>query len=601
MDTSGEAIGSRAAVNYSAALDRHVLQRVIVNAPGYGFAALIYHVALRGLTGFMDDGLWIARDSAAGFNTFANSFYASWWARFTTLTRVEIAGQVRGRAFLRLFRVCSPHGLQDLGTYVIGSREDESFRPFHVPVMLRTIQNASRSEGRIFFDIVADTECVVKDLAWVAAEPPRQPVSVSLGICTYRKEEHLLPNLENLEPFLAEDAGRIVDRVFLVNNDGGPFAAPGIRAVLARNPRIETLTQANLGGAGGFTRSLVESLARSSSTHHIMIDDDVFFDPQVIEKVAMFLMYADRELVVGGQMMNLRQPQVLYEGGAKLARNGLLERVGVNIDCAKPDAIGFYDQYREIDYNAWWFCAIPKRAVRETGLPLNIFIRGDDFEYGTRLAEHGVPTISLPGVFVWHEPFEAKTAAWLEYYNMRNRLIFTAAHAKAGGFELVGRGFHQDYCDGVLGDGDYERLAATLLGVADFLAGPDRHFRLEADAYHAGLRSLLAAVRAEHGLLATGKGYQELIDALRERVEGFDEFAAAAQATWAAASAGEIGYQGRAEALADWWAATDAVLSALETHGSAVAELWGERTFAYASPDYWEKVFGRRLAELEPA
>ena len=56
-------------------------------------------------------------------------------------------------------------------------------------------------------------------------------------------------------------------------------------------------------------------------------------------------------------------------------------------------------------FNGWWYCAIPAGVFREHGLPLPVFLGGDDMEYGARLFSRGVPTVSLPPVAVWHEPF----------------------------------------------------------------------------------------------------------------------------------------------------------------------------------------------------
>ena len=62
-----------------------------------------------------------------------------------------------------------------------------------------------------------------------------------------------------------------------------------------------------------------------------------------------------------------------------------------------------------------------------------MFIRGDDMEYGARLASRGVPTVSLPPVAVWHEPFYAKPPGWQLHYDLRNRLTFAAATPRWSG------------------------------------------------------------------------------------------------------------------------------------------------------------------------
>ncbi|RAZ20198.1 glycosyltransferase family 2 protein, partial [Klebsiella oxytoca] len=63
--------------------------------------------------------------------------------------------------------------------------------------------------------------------------------------------------------------------------------------------------------------------------------------------------------------------------------------------------------------------------VRKDNLPLPIFIRGDDLEYGLRNMK---TLILMNGICVWHEPFENKYSSFLAYYVIRNRLIDNAYH-----------------------------------------------------------------------------------------------------------------------------------------------------------------------------
>ena len=80
-----------------------------------------------------------------------------------------------------------------------------------------------------------------------------------------------------------------------------------------------------------------------------------------------------------------------------------------------------YNEYEEYtEFNAWWYCCFPLKVVREDNLPLPIFIRGDDLEYGLRNMK---TLILLNGICVWHEPFENKYSSYLEYYIVRNQLI----------------------------------------------------------------------------------------------------------------------------------------------------------------------------------
>ena len=85
-----------------------------------------------------------------------------------------------------------------------------------------------------------------------------------------------------------------------------------------------------------------------------------------------------------------------------------------------------YNEIEEyVEFNAWWYCCTPMSVVREDNLPLPIFIRGDDLEYGLRNMRH---LLLMNGICVWHEPFENKYSSFLEYYILRNLLYDNALH-----------------------------------------------------------------------------------------------------------------------------------------------------------------------------
>jgi galactofuranosylgalactofuranosylrhamnosyl-N-acetylglucosaminyl-diphospho-decaprenol beta-1,5/1,6-galactofuranosyltransferase len=70
-------------------------------------------------------------------------------------------------------------------------------------------------------------------------------------------------------------------------------------------------------------------------------------------------------------------------------------------------------------------CLIPTRVIREIGLSLPMFIKWDDADFGLRAGEAGFPTVTLPGVAVWHVPWHEKddTIDWQAYFHRRNRIV----------------------------------------------------------------------------------------------------------------------------------------------------------------------------------
>ncbi|MDQ5841396.1 MAG: glycosyltransferase, partial [Chloroflexota bacterium] len=127
------------------------------------------------------------------------------------------------------------------------------------------------------------------------------------------------------------------------------------------------------------------------------------------------------------------------------------------------------------DYNGWWMCLIPTAVVRDVGLPLPVFIKWDDAEFGLRAAAAGYPTVSLPGVAVWHVPWTDKddSVDWQAYFHARNRFVVALLHSP---FEHGGRMLRESLGIQVKHLLALQYSAATLRQQAleDVLAGPER-------------------------------------------------------------------------------------------------------------------------------
>jgi galactofuranosylgalactofuranosylrhamnosyl-N-acetylglucosaminyl-diphospho-decaprenol beta-1,5/1,6-galactofuranosyltransferase len=86
----------------------------------------------------------------------------------------------------------------------------------------------------------------------------------------------------------------------------------------------------------------------------------------------------------------------------------------------------------DADYNGWWMCLIPLAAIREVGLSLPAFIKWDDAEFCLRAGEDGFPTVSMPGVALWHVSWVNKddTIDWQAYFHARNRIVAGLLHSR---------------------------------------------------------------------------------------------------------------------------------------------------------------------------
>src|SRR5205085_8693821 len=82
--------------------------------------------------------------------------------------------------------------------------------------------------------------------------------------------------------------------------------------------KVAVIEQANFGGAGGFTRSILEALNTPGATHMLLMDDDAELEPESVYRAARLLALARGDLAVGGNMLDLLRPNELFELNAEV-------------------------------------------------------------------------------------------------------------------------------------------------------------------------------------------------------------------------------------------------------------------------------------------
>ena len=121
---------------------------------------------------------------------------------------------------------------------------------------------------------------------------------------------------------------------------------------------------------------------------------------------------------------------------------------------------------------------IPRQVAEELGQPLPLFIKWDDADYGLRAAEHGYPTVTLPGAAIWHMAWSDKDDAidWQAYFHLRNRLVVAAMHWDGNITGLIAS--HLKATIKHLLCLEYSTVAIQNKAMDDFLAGPEHIFSI---------------------------------------------------------------------------------------------------------------------------
>lgn len=422
----------------------------------------------------------IPPSARVSFASYFNAFPASYWKRWTTVTDVTLRVRMKGAGRIELYR-SKPNGdiVHLTGAPVHAEQDWETFE-------FRTSLKPFEDGGWLWFDVFTENlELTVSEAVWLSDEPiPMKRLAV--GTTTFNRLDDCVVSLLAL----AEDPAvlDVIAKVFVA--DQGPKKIreheryEEVKAALGE--RLSIIEQGNLGGSGGFTRALFESIEHTKPgtvDQILLMDDDIALEPDSILRSNMFARAAAKPVIVGSQMLNLQAKSRLHTMGEVVDLATCVWR-------AAPGAITDHDfgtgslretraLHKRIDstYNGWWMCLFPREVVEKVGLPLPLFIKCDDAEYSLRALAHDVATVTLPGSAVWHEPWTDKndTKDWTVYFHLRNRLIMAALHSpydmrktllKQGARSAVRR----------LLSMEYSTAALELKALEDFMAGPDRLF-----------------------------------------------------------------------------------------------------------------------------
>jgi len=258
------------------------------------------------------------------------------------------------------------------------------------------------------------------------AEPPKE-VTLAIVICTHNKEALLTRNVSKL---LNSEVWELEPISLIIINNGELSDTFDFKSY----NRIKLIDQPNLGGSGGFGRGIYEVISNSEEfqnpSHILLMDDDVSFEPEIISRTINLYKYASDKVCIGGSMLKLEEPTCLHEAGSNTRSK---KSIGTKTDITQglleeTNALEQLGRAHTYDYNAWWYSSFPREAVTKIGLPLPIFIHGDDIEYGLRLNQDSYKIYCPGGISLWHECFENKHSTWVKYFDFRNAFIRLAIH-----------------------------------------------------------------------------------------------------------------------------------------------------------------------------
>lgn len=361
--------------------------------------------------------------------TFFNAFPASYWCRWTSVKTVRFEASVRGKAKISVFRSTGRGLIYPVAERMVKGPKSATSVCVDVPM------TGLMDGGYFWFDAESlDGSVTISDATWSVpceVRTARHDTSLSIAITTFNRASYCMNQLRSIagEPALRErlDTVYCTDQGSDLVKDQKDFAS--VSADLGK--QLTYIQQANLGGSGGFSRGMYETVKAGNSDFVLLLDDDAISEPESILRAVQFSDYTVRPVLVGGGMFHLDNRTMLYTQGERINPQRMWmypsKGMGYNHDFSVMPLRDSADRHQRIDedFNGWWMCLIPVTVVEKIGLSMPVFIKFDDIEYGLRAKKAGFPTICLPGVAVWHQAWHDKDPArsWEEYFTERNRWI----------------------------------------------------------------------------------------------------------------------------------------------------------------------------------
>ncbi|MBJ7290376.1 glycosyltransferase [Williamsia sp.] len=425
----------------------------------------------------------LTAESEAGFGSYFNAFAASYWRRWSILQSVILRVEVIGTCRVDLYRSKVDGARIGLGGDLVPTDDDG-----HGVIEFDLDLGPFEDGGWIWFDVTTDTDTEIVSAGWYAPIPaPGGPETarVTVGIPTFNRPTDAVDALRALTSDPLVDG--VIDAVLMPDQGNRKVVdEPGYDIARdALGDRLHIFDQPNLGGSGGYARIMYEALRLTNSPYVLYMDDDIAIEPDSILRALALSRYAKTPMLVGGQMLNLQDRSHLHCMGEVIDPHTFMwtaaPYVEYDHDFAKyplTDRDNSKNLHRRIDVdgNGWWMCMIPRECAETIGLPMPLFIKWDDWEFGLRAAKAGYPTATIPGIAIWHMAWSDKDDAidWQAYFHLRNRLVVAAIHhdgpiggivtsmAKATAKHLL--------CL------EYSTVAIQNEAIRDFLAGP-HHIR----------------------------------------------------------------------------------------------------------------------------
>ncbi len=400
------------------------------------------------------------------FNTWMNLFAAKKYYYYCDLGDLYLKLDIEGSYIIRVIGSNRSVAFDRVDTTLLETK-CENYSELRIP-------NASEYDG-VYFELIefSDRPVKINRISYATDKTPQRDNKLAVVTCTFKREDYIANNVSLFEQFIKSNPdlkGRI--KWFIADN--GKTLPMDLCS-----ENINIYPNMNAGGAGGFTRGLMEVMNLNEGfTRVLFMDDDVEFCTESFLKTLLltnFLKKTFNEAFINGAMLDSSKKNIFHEN---LAYQYALF---VNADNRRQDLSDydkilwlndtsediFQDPNKKIS-SAWWYHCLNVDTVKEMGLPCPLFIRGDDVEWSWR--NYGKHHISMNGICIWHAPFEYRVSKVVEsFFAIRNFWIINIIHTP--NFKKIYKKLLKITFRRILDMYDYVSCDLYLKAMADLISG----------------------------------------------------------------------------------------------------------------------------------
>ena len=439
---------------------------------------------------------WIAQDAVAKFDTYFNALSLAKWHKACALQGLWLGLTGLGQVQVTVLHALSESYHEVLVSTVIDLTLTDEIR------LDLSHYSDNPATGLITFDLRAIApDARLTAARYITQAQPDPNLRLAIVITTFRREAQVQATARRLAHYFDRaEFGPQMECLIIDNGDS---------AQIDPHPKIRRFANANLGGAGGFTRGLLQASAEGFS-HVLFMDDDAATPTEALHRTFAFLALAkDDRAAIAGALINTTEQAIMAENGAVFNRKCYPQFRGTDL---RHFGALFHMEHKSALvrppklYGGWWFFAFPLAHARV--YPFPFFVRGDDVNFS--LANDFAIT-TLNGVVAFGESFVDKETPLTWYLDLRSHMVHHFALEKMATSPLALIAIPLAFVRRNIVKFQYETIEAVLLAWADVLKGPD-YFATQPDA---------AAARAAIKALVKSEVWQPIAQFDLEEREGF--------------------------------------------------------------------------------